>query len=202
MILTKVMKSTWVEIGNKSNGYGGVFNHGNKADDKVIVELSAAREWCKSIAAEFGVTVDEPEHNPNDPPDCYVSVNGQNLGVELRELVEREHKKRAAKGETPYAGQFFLDTQWSKERLVSKLNETIQEKGEKYKRKSKRIDVLLIHTDEPWLSSSQACEWLSGTQIEPHPNIARASLLFSYVPGRGVEHWPVLWLYGDLFGMR
>ena len=191
----------WVEIMNETNGYGGVFNH-QTAADKAIVELSTAREWRESIAVEFGVTVGEPEYNVDEPPDCHVSVDGQTLGVELRQLVESEHKQRAAKGETPYAGQLFMDMQWSKERLVSELKKTIQEKGDKYKRKGNLIDVLLIHTDEPWLSSSQAREWLSDIQIEPHPNIASAFLLFSYEPGRGVEHWPVLWLYGELGGVR
>jgi hypothetical protein len=46
----------WVEIMNKTNGYGGVFNH-QTAADKAIVELSTAREWRESIAVEFGVSL-------------------------------------------------------------------------------------------------------------------------------------------------
>ncbi len=191
----------WADIRNKTNGYGGVFNY-QTAADKVVVEISTAREWCRSIAAEFGWTVGEPEHNADDPPDCYVSVDGQNLGVELRQLVEREHKQRAANGETPYAGQLFLDAQWSKDRLVSKLIEAIQEKGRKCERRGKTVDVLLIHTDEPWLTSRQARKWLRDAQIDPHPSIASAFLLFNYEPGRGTQHWPVLWLYGDVGGAR
>jgi hypothetical protein len=189
--------SRWGEIMNKAHGYGGVFNY-ETADDKAIVELSTAREWCESIAAEFSLTVGEPEHNPDDPPDCYVTVEGQRLGVELVQLVEPEHKRRAAKDETPYAGQLFQDMQWSKERLVLKLNEVVQKKGNKYKLRGARIDVLLVHTAETWLSSSQAREWLADVQIKPHPNIASAYLLFEYEPGRDVQHWPVIGLFGDL----
>lgn len=191
----------WVEIMNKTNGYGGAFNRRTPAD-KAIVEVDTTREWCESIAAEFGITVGEPVHNPDDPPDCYVAVDGQSLAVELRELVEEEHKQRAAQGETPYAGRFFLDTQWSKERLASKLNEIIQNKGNKCRSQGKIMDVLIIHSDEPWLTSRQAHQWLSSINVEPHPSISNAFLLFTYEPGRDVEHWPVLWLYGDLGGVR
>jgi hypothetical protein len=191
----------WVDIINRTNGYGGVFNHQTPAD-KIIVELSTASEWCGSMVAEYGVTTGEPVHNPCDPPDVWVSVNGHRLGVELTELTESEHKGRAAKGETPYADRLFLDTQWSKERLISKLNEAVRNKGDNFHRQEKWIDVLVIHTDEPWLTSSKTHEWLREEQIDTHPNIASAFLLFSYEPGRGVEHWPILRLYGDLGGVR
>lgn len=190
----------WVEIINRNHGYSGIFNHQTSAD-KVIVELCTAREWCKSMAAEFGVTIGEPEYNSNEPPDCYVCVDGRKLGVELRQLVEEAHKERA-KDESPYAGQLFLDMQWSKDRLISKLTEAIQAKGNRYRGGGKFIDVLLLHTDEPWLNSSQAHEWLNHVQIQAHPNIASAFLLFSYEPGKGVEHWPLIWLYGNLGGVR
>lgn len=193
--------SRWIEIMNKAHGYGGVFNYATAAD-KAIVELSTATEWRASIAAEFRLTVGEPEHNPNDPPDCHVSVDEQRPSVELTQLIEREHKQRATKNESPYAGQLFLDMQWSKERLVSKLNEVVQTKGSKYQQKRISIDVLIIHTAETWLNSNQARGWLAETQIKPHPNIANAFLLFEYEAGRDAQHWPVFWLYGDLGGTR
>jgi hypothetical protein len=186
----------WLSVMNKTNGYAGIFNY-QTATDKTIVELSTVREWCDTIAAEFGAAVGSIKHNPNDPPDCFVTVNGKDQGVELVQLVEAEHKQRAAKGETPYAGQLFEDMQWSKERLVNKVTEIVQSKGEKYERKGVKIDILLIHTDETWLSSSQAREWLSDNEIEPHPSVDSSFLLFSYEPGRSAQHWPGFWIYGN-----
>ncbi|WP_146176343.1 MULTISPECIES: hypothetical protein [Rhodovulum] len=118
----------WVHIMNRGHGYAGVFNH-DGADDKRIVEENTIEEWRASIKAELGVEVDTPLSNINDPPDFFVPINGQHLNVELVQLVEKEHKRRAARGETPFAGQLFLDMQWSKERFISNLQELIYRKG-------------------------------------------------------------------------
>lgn len=68
------------------------------------------------MKAEFGVEMGVPQPNPDDPPDFFVSVLGQRLNVELVQLIDQEHKRRATKGESPFAAQLFLDTQWSSER--------------------------------------------------------------------------------------
>lgn len=187
----------WIRIINKGHGYAGVFNYDN-SDDKRIVEKSTIEEWRASMDAEFGIEMDTPQPNPHDPPDFFVSIKGQRLTVELVQLVEQEHKRRATKGETPCAGPLFLDMQWSKERLISKLHELIFKKGRKYKKAGIEIDVLLIHTAETWLTSTEAKAWLSDVNIENHPNIRTVSILFEYETGKGVDHWPVLAVYGEL----
>lgn len=187
----------WTEIMNKSHGYGGVFNH-RTSEDKEIVEIGTAREWQESIAAEFGLVVGTPKINADDPPDCYVQFEGRHVGVELVQLIDQNHKWRATKEETPYAGQLFSDMQWSKERFEAALKALIQKKGDNYEKRNLWIDVLVIHTAEPWLHSKQAKEWLKVVKIRPHANIGSAFLLFEYEPGRGSQHWPVFCLYGHL----
>jgi hypothetical protein len=96
----------WVRIMIKGHGYAGVFNYDDN-DDKRIVEQNTIEEWRASIKAEFGVEMDAPQPNPNDPPDFFVSINGQRLNVELVQLVEEEHKRallhKSANGRgTPY----------------------------------------------------------------------------------------------------
>lgn len=186
-----------VEIMNKSHGYGGVFNHGTP-EEKVIVEMATAGEWCNSIAAEFGLSVDLPEHNPQDPPDCYVELEGRRVSVELVQLITQEHKWRATNDESPYEGQLFSDMQWSSPRFAEALNKVIKNKGEKYQKREIWIDVLVIHTDEKWLNSRQAREWLEDVEIQNHSAISSVFLLFNYEPGRDVEHWPVFRVYGQL----
>ncbi|MCE8441153.1 hypothetical protein [Rhodovulum sulfidophilum] len=186
-----------VRIMNKGHGYAGVFNH-DDADDKRNVEEIIIEEWRTSIKAELGVEVGTPLSNINDPPDFFVPINGHQLNVELVQLVEQEHKRRATRGETPFAGQLFLDMQWSKERFISKLQEVIYRKGNKYENVEITIDVLLIHTAETWLTSTAAKGWLAGENIETHPSIRAVFLIFDYEPGVGVDHWPLLSVYGEL----
>lgn len=191
----------WVHVMNRTHGYGSMFNY-ITADEKAIVELGSAEEWCRTVAAEFGFSIGEPEINHEDPPDCYVAIEGCRVGIELVQFIEERHKQRASGSETPYSGRLFLDMQWSEQQFVSKLNDTIQRKSEKYTRRGVKVDVLLIQCAEPWLSSAQASEWLRSHQITRHPAFESAFLLFEYEPGRGVEHWPVLHLYGDLAGRK
>lgn len=187
----------WVQIRNKGHGYAGIFNYSN-SDDKRTVEQNVIEEWSASVKAEFGIELGRPQHNPDDPPDFYISMNGRELKVELVQLVEQAHKKRAMKGETPSSGPLFQDMQWSRERLVAKLDEFISNKGKKYKKAGIEIDVLLIHTAEPWINSSQAQNWIKDGEIKSHPSIPVAFVLFDYEPYKDQLHWPVLKLYGEL----
>ncbi|RFP88770.1 hypothetical protein DZK27_07605 [Rhodobacteraceae bacterium 63075] len=187
----------WVRIMNKGHGYAGVFNYDNDVD-KRIVENSTIEEWRTSMKAEFDVQMGVPQPNPNDPPDFFVSILGQTLNVELVQLVEQEHKRRATKDETPFAGQLFLDMQWSRKRFLSKLAQIITKKGEKYRQRELEIDVLLIHTAETWLNSTEAQTWLEGGNVDAHPSIRSVYLLFEYEPSRGVDRWPVVPVYGEL----
>lgn len=87
------------------------------------------------------------------------------------QLIEAEHKKRAAKGETPHSGKLFDDTQWSEERFVLKINDIIRDKSKKYERNNVRIDVLVIYTAEPWLNKQGVEAWLKNSVIEIRSNI-------------------------------
>jgi hypothetical protein len=190
---------------NKNHGYGGSFNH-ETAEDKCIVELATAKQWRKAIKAVLGLRVGWPEHNPNDPPDCFVDFEGRRIGVELVKLIAQKHLERAALGENPYHGQLFLDMQWSRERFAMELNQTLQSKGLKYAAKKLQIDILVICAAEPWLTSNQARQWLAEIVVTSHQAISNAFLLFDYEPGYHdpgndtSRHWPVLLLYGDMFG--
>jgi hypothetical protein len=196
--------SHWIRLMNKNSGYGGGFNY-DTPDQKRIIELSTAMQRRKAVAAEFDLKVGVPQHNPNDPPDCFVEFEGKRLGLELVQLVAQDHRERAATGETPYQGQLFLDMQWTKERLVSKLNQVLHLKGSKYE--EKQIDILVIFTAEPWLTSDQARLWLVDTEVNRQTSISNACLLFDYEPGHHdpagtSRHWPIIWLYGNMIHGR
>lgn len=194
----------WVKIMNKNRGYGGTLNH-ETAEDKRTVELATATEWRRAAIAEFSLQLGWPEHNPNDPPDCFVDLAGRRVGVELVKLISQKHLERAARGETPYAGQIFRDIQWSKERFGSEIQNVLQRKGSMYAKNGMQIDVLVICAAEPWLTSTQAEQWLDELLLAPHESISNLFLLLDYEPGppdhasAASRHWPVFWIYGDMF---
>lgn len=186
-----------IRLGNRHHGYDPTFGQEDAADRR-FVELNTAIEWRRSIAAEFGFEVGIPEHNPDDPPDCHVIVGGERLGVELMQLIDQEHMRRASKGETPYDGQLFSDMLWTKERFGAKLNQMVRQKGTKYDACGQLIDVLLIYTSERWLYPSEVQEWLADIDVAQYSSIRNVFLLFEYEPGGGVQHWPVFLIYGEM----
>lgn len=190
----------WVRIMNRSHGYGGVFNH-ETDEDKRIVEESTAFEWCDSVQTKYGINFKNLRSNEIDPPDCFVTVAGKELGLELVQFINQEHKRRASIDESPYAGKLFSDMQWSKERFEKELNACIQTKGAKYFKRNFTVDVLIVHTDETWLRSEETGAWLEECEISDHPNIGSAFLMHTYEPGRNAERWPVFWLFGNVSRM-
>lgn len=181
----------WATIINKSNGYAGQFNYSN-ATDKQIVERCTVNEWASSMETEFDIKVEQIVANSDDPPDFFAQVGGKKSSVELVQMVERAHKQRAAKGESPYTGAFFRDAQWTKERLVSKLGNIISRKDTKYTSRGVKVDFLLVHTDETWLSYAQAAKFLSGVSFKLPQCISMVHLLFTYETGRNSDCWPLL----------
>lgn len=189
--------SHWVRIMNKGHGYAGVFNY-DTAEDKRIVERGVLDEWRRAAETSLDVRVKNVVQNPNDPPDFYLTIAGKKLAVELVQLVEREHKQRAMKGETPYAGQLFSDMQWTEQRFLGKLTDIVQRKNEKYKRKDLQIDILIIHTSEPWLTAKNAGLWLKNARFEDRTHIRAACLMLDYEPSETADHWPVFMIYGTI----
>lgn len=182
---------------NKSNGYGSSFNRNTK-QDKEIVKLEVARAWRASMSGEFGTVLGEIRMNDDDPPDFRINHLERVLDCELVQLLNESHRHRAAKGETPYTGQLFLDTQWTSQRFAKELNGVIEKKNDRYRRQGVNIDVLVIYTEETWLGSEQAAEFLETIEVTRSPQIRNAFLLFDHDPGRKVRHWPIFKLFGDL----
>jgi hypothetical protein len=184
----------WARIINRGSGYAGIFNS-ETTFDKQLVEASIVDEWRRSIAKEFSSVFDRIELNPNDPPDFYAWRGETRSAIELVQLVEADHKRRAIRGETPHAGQLFAATQWTKDRFGEAINQLLARKGAKYEKVDLPISALVIHTAEPWLQSRQVQEWLTEIHLKLHPNILSAYLLIQYEPGRRLHYWPVFRLY-------
>ncbi len=189
----------YIKLLNKGHGYAGRLNYGQGDLDKRLVEMSEARDWVRAANATFASQLGKVIPNPADPPDCYVEYCGRQISVELVQFVEQSHKKRAALEETPFAGQLFVDTQWTQGRFLASLGRLMDKKSDNYVGRNVNIDVLLVVTGEPWLTFQQVENWLASSQIPQKQNIANAFFMLGYDPQLGAKHNPVFKLYGDLF---
>ena len=179
----------------------GIFGRRTQ-QDKPIVDASTATDWATAVKSVFGLRVTNINSCETDPPDCYANFEGRRISIELAELVDGNRLKESvaaidAGKEPPHnQGQAFFDTQWSKDRFFKQLSALIDKKNTKYERDKLVFDVLIVHTDEPWLSARQVEYWLAETNIEPRGSFKNAYFLITYDPAYA-DHWPVFHLFGS-----
>ncbi len=179
----------------------GMFGRRSQSD-RVIVEVSTVEEWARAVASEFGTHVTGICICKDDPPDCIATIDGRHISIELAELVDSnriiDSVKAVEAGYEPphYHGKSFEKAQWSKDRFFTELNSLIDKKDLKYQKNKFVFDVLLIHTDETWLSPVQAKSWLAEDKIETRISFKSAFLLMTNEPGYA-NHWPVFQLFGE-----
>lgn len=163
--------------------------------EKRIVERQTVEEWARS-ARRKGDAVADIRSNLDDPPDCLATLNGIPVAIELAELLHGEvlHRFAAARrGNAP--PPTWDELQWTSELFHDRLDAIVSRKSEALKRADlgSTTTILLIYTDEPWLSFGQAENWLIDLDFEAPSNVDRADLLFSYDPTVG--YWPILRLF-------
>jgi hypothetical protein len=160
-------------------------------------------EWASAVKSEFGLHVTNVRSCQTDPPDCCADIEGRSISIELAELTDGNRLKESvtaieAGQDLPHhQGQAFLDTQWSRDRFFKELSHLIDKKAKKYESENLVFDVLLVHTDEPWLSPQKVRDWLAEKDVEPRNVFRSAYLLMTYVPGYA-HHWPVFLLFGSI----
>jgi hypothetical protein len=188
----------WIAEMNKRGTFAA-----QNPQDRTIMEASTAGEWALAVKEKFGLLITNVRPCQTDPPDCYADFEGKSISIELAELVDghrlRESVIANETGQDPphLYGKAFLNTQWSKDRFFRELAILIDKKTAKYENHNSAFDVLLVHTDEPWLSPQQVSNWLADKVVEPRSVFRSAYLLMPYVPGY-VHHWPVFLLFGSI----
>jgi hypothetical protein len=189
-----------VEMMNQ-RGHAHVFARATR-EDKQIVERLTAQEWGESMSEQFGMTISGVASNDDDPPDCVAVCSGRKISIELAELVDSmvlatiADARRAGLRITAY-DQLFDLAQWSSKKFKKATDDLLDRKQHKYGPRGVSVDVLIIHTGEPWLSPADVAKWLPTLQFQPRPFAQACYLLMDYVPGFAV-HWPVFRIYGSL----
>ncbi|KRR08268.1 hypothetical protein CQ12_37235 [Bradyrhizobium jicamae] len=154
--------------------------------DKPVGESGIAR----NILEATGVQVDGLRSlDPNDPPDCEATLDGQFSGVEVTELVHRPTLERSIKavrqrsrGEEPRKPEAYFD--WHRDDLIAALQAMLNAKDAAKLKRSYERYVLVIHTDEFFLDSDRVGSFLKGARFNTSL-ITHAFLGLSYEPGKG-----------------
>jgi plasmid stabilization system protein ParE len=166
-------------------------------NDLRAIELQMANRWVKAVGENFNLDICNIKSNPNDPPECLGTRNGEEIGIELTELVDGAMLDRIRE---EYENTGFVqnsnynETQWSFDRFQKKLNEILKKKDKKYSRNKVSIDVLIIYSDEPWLLPPMAAEWLNSTNLYRCESINSAYLLLEHNPDYD-QYYPVFHLF-------
>ena len=195
--LDKQIKS-WIVAWNKRGEFGR-----STQQDRKLIERETTNEWARSLKIEFNKDITNIRSSDSDPPDCTAMIGNRCISIELAELVDQARinarvKAVEAGNEPPeYHGEAFENSQWTIDRFRHRLDALIENKHQKYLNGGQQFDVLLVHSDEPWLSPKYGHNWLSTLIFVPPSTFGSAFFLMTYDPNIP-DHWPVFKLFGEL----
>ena len=181
-------------------GHAGGFAR-KTSDERALVERQTVEEWRRSLEAQSGLLVTPVVQCEADPPDFIGQCLGRAITIELVERVDSEllselagASRQGRLDET--RAQSFDRAQWTSERFVHEIGSVLDKKHAKYGPAGLRVDILVIHTAEPWLRARFVRDWLRSAKFEPRGSIGNAHLLLTYDPNEG-EHWPLFEIYAS-----
>ena len=176
----------WVKHFN-ARGHASRGHTTHATEDRVT--LSILEDWQAAVRVSDGLEISLLELNKNDPPDATGQVNGNEVKIELTELVDGDllrvlNQSSNASGhrETSAHGNFFFRAQWNKERFLSELGKRLIQKQNNYQKRGIAIDFLVVFTAEDWLNPYDVSEWLEGWEAPSVPNLLNIHLIFDYRP--------------------
>ena len=171
------------EAFHKRKGYASFWDY----PDKQVKERGVVKDLVEAIELEEGAC--QIRHLVSNP-DKYGAVDvfgtdilRRTIAYEVTELVSEEAVRLNRRGLKVYK-------KWDAVNLVTKLEERLTAKDEQLSTVTYNKQVVVIFTDEPFLSHHWCVPILSGHLFGPFANIDEAYLLFSYEPGR--EGYPYI----------
>jgi hypothetical protein len=127
--------------------------------DKRVGEPNTAREILKE--ARFSVDRLTARPDGQDPPDCEGTVDGSHAGIEVTELVHQGSLERSLAGRTTWFP-------WRRQDFTEALQTIIDKKGgdgPRWQGGPYGLRLLVVHTDEPDLTSTIVSRFLEGQRF-------------------------------------
>jgi len=147
--------------------------------DKETKELAICSEFIQYLVNEQGESFDSIDLG-GDPPDCVAKSGGNEVAIEIVELVDQH----AIEAQIRLNQVTLTQEPWTTVRLMTHLNKLIQQKDNpSAKNKLKKIYsryIVLIHTDEPALMVVDFDRLFKKVDLKLTELITEAYILFSY----------------------
>ncbi len=166
------------------------------------MEVGAVMDWAEQMNKRgCQIDIDTIKKNPDTYPDCIAKMDGEQIGVEVTELVDgnaiRCHPENPQyEGPEQFVREFQqpMPPKWSREKFEQCLSERVCRKDKGVKCGSLAKQFLLVVTDEPWLDQATLADYLRTIKLQPPRNFDGVYVMMSHVPnptGRGRGHHPV-----------
>ena len=161
--------------------YAGFFDW----PDKQVKERGIVHDWAASFFGfdDFPFQHLKSRHMNEDPPDCEVTYpNGDKVGFEVTELVDEDSVMFWAQGKS---SDYRL---YEPAEISDLLDEILQEKDKKvYKGGPYASIYLIIHSDEPLISSKEIISELPHVSLKQTTQIERVFVMLPPFPSFGGE---------------
>ena len=156
-----------------SRGYADFFEY----PDQDRKELGILEELIRSLDDAGGPSFTQPANHKPDPPDCVArNAAGRLVAFEITEIVSQAAVELDAHGDDVLA-------LWEPGDLARKIEDRLATKDFKEFHGGPFDDIIVVlHTDEFYLSVEAAESELTGTSFGPFTQVTDAYLIFSYSP--------------------
>ena len=152
--------------------------------DKQVKELGIMNEFVVQLENMGNAKIIDWEPG-EDPPDIKATdLNGNFIGIEITELVNQRAVEKEIQRNPEYYKEYFS---WDEEKVRTKILDIVETKNRKLDRLPDRYRsiVLLIHTDEPFLSSDKLIDYLKSVPKPEDLVLSDCYVLVAYEPQKG-----------------
>lgn len=157
---------------------------------KPVKETGIFEEFITKLEEHLGVPIKSWKLADNDPPDIVAELeNGQTIGVELTELVNKDAIDAQIHKPEAYSG---IALNFGADEALIKINSIIDSKSDKLRNVVSMYDqlILLIHTDEIMLTSATFVKSMQNHKLHSSNVFNSVHLMFSYEPAS--KSYPVV----------
>ena len=191
-MFNKVVTEFVKDVKKQARKHASFFHYPRKYEK--TKELSIALRFFEGLGTKEGIKFSNVK-NGGDPPDITaVSSSGDEIALELTELVNEDAINSQIHGKRNYFSKLAC---WNESNAMLAVQNIINKKSNSLEviQDDYSTIILLIFTDEPKLPFTRVQKFVESHLWEIPSNITEAYILFSFTPDNDLPDYPVLKLW-------